>query len=157
MRQYFNPRSPHGERPSQWRYEPGGIRISIHAPAWGATLITGANRGKAKEFQSTLPHGERLIVIMTAAIFGTFQSTLPHGERPKYPCSKDQRDKISIHAPAWGATILKPVPIALFKFQSTPPHGERPDHRIQEERPYYISIHAPAWGATSIWNCARRS
>ena len=33
--------------------------VSIHAPAWGATLLL-ARRLAQREFQFTLPHGERL-------------------------------------------------------------------------------------------------
>ena len=42
-------------------FRPRKHRISIHAPAWGAT-------GVCKNFNQTLQ----------------FQSTLPHGERPEY-------------------------------------------------------------------------
>ena len=34
--------------------------ISIHAPAWGATLVSMVSLRRREEFQSTLPHGERL-------------------------------------------------------------------------------------------------
>ena len=55
-----------------------------------------------------------------------FQSTLPRGERHCSPMSSRYRSKISIHAPARGATLLSK---AVFLLQ-------------------YISIHAPARGAT---------
>ena len=55
---------------------------------------------------------------------------------------------VSIHAPAWGATI-DVVPITLTLFQSTLPHGERHDSRRNYVRTALpVSIHAPAWGAT---------
>ena len=57
-----------------------------------------------------------------------FQSTLPQGERRLYFCRHGQYFRISIHAPARGATSL-----VCF------------DSLFQE-----ISIHAPARGATAI-------
>ena len=56
-----------------------------------------------------------------------FQSTLPHGERQAVEDEDYYNDLISIHAPAWGATL-------------------------DETKVYLIasiSIHAPAWGATA--------
>ena len=55
----FNPRSRMGSDiiPIDCRYSLH--RISIHAPAWGATQAL-HYWGLDQEFQSTLPHGERL-------------------------------------------------------------------------------------------------
>ena len=54
-----------------------------------------------------------------------FQSTLPHGER----LIESFRDvvplNVSIHAPTWGATPQMFPHIPRMKFQSTLPHGER--------------------------------
>ena len=77
--------------------------VSIHAPAWGATLCKGLQTfigicfnprsrmgsdlslGDALKllmvFQSTLPHGERLVTTPCGDVYTVFQSTLPHGER----------------------------------------------------------------------------
>ena len=55
-----------------------------------------------------------------------FQFTLPRGERPGKQNILDNIAKVSIHAPAWGATEDE---LAVF----------------DDER---VSIHAPAWGAT---------
>ena len=38
---YFNPRSPHGERPAHQSEDDDKPHISIHAPAWGATSTSG--------------------------------------------------------------------------------------------------------------------
>ena len=99
-------------------------------------------------FQSTLPHGERLDAVSTRIRRFIFQSTLPHGERRNKTVAKEWAENfnprsrmgsdmrldydplchigISIHAPAWGATIL----------------------HINLVNKSQISIHAPAWGAT---------
>ena len=77
----FNPRSRMGSDLGVRRGAHSG-RVSIHAPAWGATrptlLLVALPR-----FQSTLPHGERQLIIQHVAIPFEFQSTLPHGERQK--------------------------------------------------------------------------
>ena len=87
--------------------EHGGVRrVSIHAPAWGATSLSAVGPGltlvsiHAPAWGAT--HGDKL----TLMLFG-----------------------VSIHAPAWGATVLHAdwqIGLLLL-FQSTPPHGERPD------------------------------
>ena len=66
-------------------------------------------------------------------------------------------DKVSIHAPTWGAT-LKSLPIILaLKFQSTLPHGERHILLIANVILISVSIHAPTWGATWIAQSASMS
>ena len=76
--------------------------ISIHAPAWGATLATDEAR-------------EALEISIHAPAWGATNARQNH----------TRRSNISIHAPAWGATW------AIFKwyeiptFQSTRPRGAR--------------------------------
>ena len=55
---------------------------------------------------------------------------------------------ISIHAPAWGATIGFFPMISCEAFQSTRPRGARRPQQQTPQRAKQISIHAPAWGAT---------
>jgi len=59
--------------------------VSIHAPAWGATLNETVG-GMQMMFQSTLPHGERQVAISALKAKEAFQSTLPHGERLSLAC-----------------------------------------------------------------------
>ena len=122
----FNPRSRTGSDPNLLICPLRVTKISIHAPARGATR-TGNVPGTDRGFQSTLPHGER----PCAALFTPFSS-----------------DRISIHAPARGATLMQCTHCtgymdfnprsrtgsdALYLyawglipgFQSTLPHGER--------------------------------
>ena len=56
--------------------------------------------------------------------------------------------KVSIHAPAWGATGLIIVYLFNQRFQSTHPRGVRPVELPDREVMSTVSIHAPAWGAT---------
>ena len=79
-------------------------------------------------FQSTRPHGARLIEVIKGLLFEYwFQSTRPHGARLLIVCVSDRAGAVSIHAPAWGATDM---------ISCTALMGE-------------VSIHAPAWGATA--------
>ncbi len=56
--------------------------VSIHAPAWGATPVSGRTRLELTSFQSTRPRGARRWDELALK----------------------NRAKVSIHAPAWGAT-----------------------------------------------------
>ena len=106
---YFNPRSRMGSDVAV-RGLALQDTISIHAPAWGATRVAVLNEMPFHQFQSTLPHGERLTTGVTAGAapyfnprsrMGSdrltrdpelrttkFQSTLPHGERPEPPSAQ---------------------------------------------------------------------
>ena len=121
-------------------------KISTHAPAQGATIIT-FPWYTCSRFQPTLPHRERLAPGKTFHLHHQFQPTLPHRERlPLHPIYRKQ-----------------PV------FQPTLPHRERPcpcswicrtidfnpRSRTGSDRDrrnghliIVISTHAPAQGAT---------
>ena len=139
---------PHGERQTSSSRSPSATKVSIHAPAWGATRFALSHcrfaccfnsrsrmgsdahaRGEADKapcFNSRSRMGSDLRV-RCHNIDGTFQFTLPHGERLR-------------HATRHGL-------IAMFQF--TLPHGERLCHLDRLFRRVEVSIHAPAWGATS--------
>ena len=123
----FNPRSRKGSDPDT---PPPAPNISNFNPrsrkGSDNTLIDGL--GLLLLFQSTLPQGERLCSKRLSSIVVVFQSTLPQGERQIRNSKMAEDIKISIHAPARGATVLR-----LFA-------GLR----------IVISIHAPARGAT-LW------
>ncbi len=126
--------------------------VSIHAPAWGATARAflsnhfcicfnpRARVGRDAEidnknadtsmFQSTRPRGARLCVCSMNCRVGMFQSTRPRGARLEIDPEVLRAKSVSIHAPAWGATI------------------NRPHHRLDTHK---VSIHAPAWGATDLF------
>ncbi len=105
-------------------------------------------------FQSTLPRGERLQQGDGFTADNIFQSTLPRGERPILPRSLRKQEnfnprsregsdcssssnlqtalKISIHAPARGATLNLEKVVAVCKFQSTLPRGERHHQPVRQ-------------------------
>ena len=145
----FQSTLPRGERQ---RYSAQVLKANIFQSTLprGERLINYASSVGDEPFQSTLPRGERLVCSNCGLHTGIFQSTLPRGERPsrsgparrlKYfnPRSRVGSDqilssaeeirKISIHAPAWGATCI----CRLSSWSRA------------------ISIHAPAWGATACF------
>ena len=149
----------------------GAVRVSIHAPAWGATADGRAARRAHRGFNPRTRVGCDVANhnLMTSQF--QFQSTHPRGVRPLSMCGElgrssrfnprtrvgcDHMDKggqeaqsgfnprtrvgcdaqgvlpgprplrVSIHAPAWGATTFEALIDAVID----------------------VSIHAPAWGAT---------
>ena len=120
----FNPRPRVGGDTTETKSDSGG-RVSIHAPAWGATA-NGSRIIRTFRFQSTPPRGGRQPPDTTACIFWLFQSTPPRGGRHSRVLHVPGKTLVSIHAPAWGATIFLSDSIVSRK----------------------VSIHAPAWGAT---------
>ena len=122
-------------------------------------------------FQSTLPHGERRASWCTTvpktnfnprsrmgsdsestrvyAVSSEFQSTLPHGER-RGATPAGIHHKISIHAPAWGATQAM-CAVSIERAYFNPRSRMGSDAFVVHGDPEQpISIHAPAWGATRI-------
>ncbi len=78
-----------------------------------------------------------------------FQSTRPRGARHDYLDSEEKSKLVSIHTPAWGATItLVPASWKRRMFQSTRPRGARQDYVSEYIQAESVSIHTPAWGAT---------
>ena len=139
----FQSTLPHGDRPSLDAEVMKGPRVSIHAPAWGATPqtphvtagIRGFNRrsrmgsdyypsADSPQCQGFNPRSRMGSHLFSGGVRYLFQSTLPHEERQYNPFFLPPLH-VSIHAPAWGATGL---------------HDRQPQLGN-------VSIHAPAWGA----------
>ena len=123
---YFNPRARVG-RDARHRIIDVLHMISIHAPAWGATI-------------PVLEQYDDLMISIHAPAWGATTRTaharaMPRHFNPRARVGRDARycgacfhHLISIHAPAWGAT----------------------EDFISDSGFVTISIHAPAWGATGV-------
>jgi len=61
-------------------------------------------RDRARQFQSTRPRGARRHLSHTVSHYQVFQSTRPRGARPSAIRGNLIKERVSIHAPAWGAT-----------------------------------------------------
>ena len=83
------------------------VQVSIHAPARGATRRLPRKDSRSIEFQSTPPRGGRRLNASTICPASWFQSTPPRGGRPPSHPHKPPRLRVSIHAPARGATVMR--------------------------------------------------
>ena len=123
--------------------------VSIHAPTWGATSCAYTHK-PVSMFQSTHPHGVRLIISLNNAAKYKFQSTHPHGVRHNGESSSFLIHQVSIHAPTWGATYFRCVPFYLHACFNPRTHmGCDPLRGAKVHVSSWVSIHAPTWGATA--------
>ena len=146
---YFNPRSPHGERPYNWSwnnrsaifqstlpargatpnscYSVRAFPISIHAPRTGSDFSKNRLFIRPPKFQSTLPARGATKYRFACVFPPLFQSTLPaRGATARLP-------ELHVYAsfqstlPARGATGYMDSVITLYlHFNPRSPHGERP-------------------------------
>ena len=172
----FQSTRPRGARRG-WAGRPGVPgRVSIHAPARGATWNTG-RLWESHRFQSTRPRGARRSLSPSHTKDSAFQSTRPRGARrpPPVPLRisvcfnpraragrddstrlKDPAFYVSIHAPARGATYSRDIIAGRPQFQSTRPRGARHQLFHRDSTRLKVSIHAPARGATAFFFLASR-
>ena len=124
-----------------------GHLVSIHAPAWGATNVQIATR-KQERFQSTPPHGGRHLGEQGRHHIFRFNPRPRMGGDPP-PFLFDHIPQVSIHAPAWGATVARPTNGGGHPcFNPRPRMGGDDLTTIMHDQ-LAVSIHAPAWGATT--------
>ena len=100
---HFNPRSPHGERPSTSRIYLLYWSFQSTLPARGATQVAEASDRQLSHFNPRSPHGERLTYQRDVTIVIKFQSTLPARGATFLSVLFVKRVKISIHAPRTGS------------------------------------------------------
>ena len=100
----FNPRSRTGSDIVIPNRNAALEHISIHAPARGATRLPHLAGNKGSYFNPRTRTGSDRFAVCAHGFIPEFQSTLPHGERLRYRLAHEHLQKISIHAPAWGAT-----------------------------------------------------
>ena len=142
----FQSTRPHGARPRRAAVATRTTRVSIHAPARGATAETG-NVVKLPRFQSTRPHGARPTRALVAARHTSFN--------PRARTGRDDGDHryhdhgaVSIHAPARGATSHATRPITVSSRFNPRARTGRDVPTPSGAYQLQVSIHAPARGAT---------
>ncbi len=103
-------------------------------------------------FQSTPPRRGRRMGRGRLCALQTCFNPRPREGGDKWVLVEDRRwDRVSIHAPAKGATRAPhPRSTAPCRFQSTPPRRGRPADMGSMPEQVQVSIHAPAKGATAI-------
>ena len=122
---YFNPRSPHGERQSQ---QPVELRLSYFNPRspHGERHVLWCRLVIRQDFNPRSPHGERLQRDYHGAFDIVFQSTLPARGATADRILSNMRQIISIHAPRTGSDGSTQYRIAFSRyFNPRSPHGER--------------------------------
>ena len=122
----FNPRTRVGCDAQVVNSYLRSLGVSIHAPAWGATLCAG---------QSSLGYG----VSIHAPAWG---ATRPQNRGPAPPGGFNPRTRVGCDT-----RCLSPD-VGRCAFQSTHPRGVRPGPARGGAGYSSVSIHAPAWGAT---------
>jgi len=115
----------------------------------GARLLNIAGYDVKVEFQSTRPHGARPKPYGIKVLAEVFQSTRPHGARRGFRrFGRRSRYCFNPHAHTGRDTIPKQTHITLMWFQSTRPHGARQLYTSQPVSVRTVSIHTPTRGAT---------
>ena len=104
------------------------MRISIHAPARGATAPKQSVFMSMANFNPRSREGSDPLHKLAHYLWMQFQSTLPRGERQILQNNGIDSAYISIHAPARGATRVTQKYVKNKIFQSTLPRGERPNN-----------------------------
>ena len=148
-----------------------GLRVSIHAPTRGATIVAGssgavvnvsihaptrgATRNKAKGFPALKKvsiHAPTRGATASERVHtsrSTCFNTCPHaGGNVVISASIARRKAVSIHAPTRGATMKRYRKGRLQTFQYMPPRGGQPISSTFHLRIFPVSIHAPTRGAT---------
>ena len=125
-RKDFNPRSPHGERQNDQRWDHPKTSISIHAPRTGSDADGKQPNTVNSSFQSTLPARGATQLKAVNIQNRYFNPRSPHGERRQRGAQALSPAPFQSTLPARGATFLF-IPCLLFYIYFNPrsPHGER--------------------------------
>ena len=123
----FQSTPPRGGRQYKRGLVPIDRKVSIHAPARGATSLHVVNSYHCSTGFNPRPRAG---------------GDITRRERSK-------AERVSIHAPARGATRFGINRFDNSLFQSTPPRGGRRQVRLATTSVTSVSIHAPARGATA--------
>ena len=125
VKENFNPRSPHGERPRTPLLRCENSNISIHAPRTGSDQYSWEHLAATLISIHAPRTGSDSTAVSRSAIAKYFNPRSPHGERRSFVVPLEVLLAISIHAPRTGSDIV---------YNST-------------FMCYYISIHAPRTGS----------
>ena len=149
-KQDFNPRSPHGERPTRAH---GGWRTSYFNPRspHGERQSQQPVELRLSYFNPRSPHGERHVLWCRLVIRQDFNPRSPHGER----LQRDYHGALDIvfqsTLPARGATLQTAADFQDSRnFNPRSPHGERQYAGGTKACARCISIHAPRTGSDVI-------
>ena len=143
----FQSTHPHGVRPVSRIYRTMLSMVSIHAPTWGATVRCRITSRKSLGFNPRTHMGCDCLGVSLVSRSLCFNPRT-HMGCDVAPPTKEREERVSIHAPTWGATLAKDDLVTQAKFQSTHPQGVRLRLVYKFYIRHTVSIHAPTWGAT---------
>ncbi len=123
----FNPR-PHMGGDAKDQFHLDCLKVSIHAPTWGATLFV------LMQFLRLLGFNPR-----------------PHMGGDAALLELQIKPNVSIHAPTWGATRKGRSTVEQCGVSIHAPTWGATAHREHQGNGTAVSIHAPTWGATSFF------
>ena len=141
----FNSRSRMGSDKGR-SVEVAPHRVSIHAPAWGATRRRqpAGSAFVVTRSRPTWGQGHWSVDLSTSVLF---QFTLPHGERLDDGSRRGQLLQVQFALPHGMRRVAQSCPAAVCSFNSRSRMGS--DLRAGPAPAVLgVSIHAPAWGAT---------
>ena len=170
---YFNPRSPCGERRCTAASGIPRSGISIHAPRVGSDAAPSKPGSKPKDFNPRSPCGERQELVISFGANDKFQSTLPVWGATTSRTGSTRRSEFQSTLPVWGATSLlgylntvenisihaprvgsdcRPLlrSFAFPHFNPRSPCGERQELVISFGANDKFQSTLPVWGATTI-------
>ena len=127
--QRFNPRAREG-RDIFVRVQDKVVAVSIHAPARGATGCCAACGAPFVRFNPRAREGRDAALLVQRGASLKFQSTRPRGARQLKDVYREIVHRVSIHAPARGATYSYKLSSLCMQFQSTRPRGARQHKHI---------------------------
>ena len=145
----FNPRSPHGERPSARACGGRPRKISTHAPRTGSDLRFKCKRGTHSDFNPRSPHGERHMSVANLNAFALISTHAPRtGSDLTLSRFTISTFLISTHAPRTGSDKRGERCIRITqRFQPTLPARGATRSIEDESGDAVISTHAPRTGS----------
>ncbi len=149
---YYDPfqfTRPRGARQASIDKAKNRVKVSIHAPAWGATTRGGIQHHNQQRFNSRARVGRDLKAMSCLPRMDTFQFTRPRGARRAASMTSCRKMMFQFTRPR-GARRSRGIRCAIVqgRFNSRARVGR--DSLRRAYLPHRaVSIHAPAWGATA--------
>ena len=149
VRQDFNPRSPHGERPSCGSIVQTATDFNPRSPH-GERPSSRSRRSRMRYFNPRSPHGERRYRDATRTDEGDFNPRSPHGERPDAGKGRKRPNNFNPRSPHGERPPRGTNEAAERHFNPRSPHGERPPFDPPDESRSRFQSTLPARGATCV-------
>ena len=147
-RRDFNPRSPHGERPTAVATVLPSKLFQPTLPARGATQPTSVYIWRYGHFNPRSPHGERPRAFFSSSTALSISTHAPRTGSDQRRLFRLRHFIISTHAPRTGSDKADHTfRYVWLHFNPRSPHGERPRRSAKVKKANSISTHAPRTGS----------